>query len=175
MKMIKEALNLEKQAHGTQRRDCGEKYYHHPVRVMSILREYGFGSEVLASALLHDTLEDTWLSFIELQERFGRKVAFYVFGVSKQKGDDKWIEKMIEYARADENVLYIKLADRLDNVRSMECFTEERRKKYIDETKKLLDMIEEVLETGIFYDLKEKIEKAIYKKKDWDNYQNEEF
>lgn len=106
MSKVLEAKAFAKLAHkGQKRRDTGEDYYLHCLRVFNILKERGEREEVLIAALLHDVIEDTHYTRIDIGERFGLTVADLVQECSKP----------YNYL-ASKDALKIKFADLLDNV-----------------------------------------------------------
>ena len=82
-KRLKEAYNLAYQAHKGMKRRSGEPYITHPVIVTEILAELKLDADALVAGLLHDTVEDTELTFEELEEKFGRGVRKIVEGETK--------------------------------------------------------------------------------------------
>lgn len=126
--MIKEividAYNFAKIAHeGVYRKNSNLPYFVHPKMVARIVESYGGTPEMIAAALLHDTIEDTAVTFNDLFERFGEEVAYLVYEVTNtDERDDKnlfanrteyMIDKMLHISN---DALTIKLADRLNNV-----------------------------------------------------------
>ena len=109
-------------------RASGDPYFSHPVEVAGILTDLKLDDETIATAILHDTIEDTVASQEQIQELFGSNVARLVDGVTKLSK----IEAQTENERAAENlrkfliamsgdirVLLVKLADRLHNMRTL--------------------------------------------------------
>ena len=145
--LIEKALQKAKKAHGDQKRDEGTAYLAHPVRVAGILAwEVGIRDvEVLTAALLHDTLEDTEITYEDLRRDFGPRVAEIVKLVTKQEETSPEEEAEIDRAylqgireAKDPGVALLKLADRLDNVRCMRFNPRaEKRAKYIRKTEAL--------------------------------------
>ena len=145
--LIEKAFQKAKEAHGDQKRDEGTAYIAHPVRVAGILAwEVGIpDSEVLAAALLHDTLEDTEITYEDLRRDFGPRVAEIVKLVTKQEETSPEEEAEIDRAylqgireAKDPGVALVKLSDRLDNVRCMRFNPRaEKRAKYIRKTEAL--------------------------------------
>ncbi len=126
--LLNRAYVFSMKAHGSQTRASGDPYFSHPVEVAGILTDMKLDSATIATALLHDVVEDTDVAIDEIEELFGRKVAELVDGVTKLSQ----IELKTERARAAENfrkfvlamsndirVLLIKLADRLHNMRTL--------------------------------------------------------
>lgn len=114
--------------HDGARRDSGEPYITHPLHVALILAHLGLDVETLAAALLHDVLEDTDTSYDELAEEFGPQIADLVEGVTKLSKvsttspgapDAANIQKIYLAMSKDLRVIFIKLADRLHNLRTL--------------------------------------------------------
>lgn len=147
--LMKRAYAFAKQKHKYQLRDNGEPYIYHPVRVAKLIAIYKPSKNediLIASALLHDTLEDTYTSYRELKENFGEKVASIVVELTTAgympvlEGKDVYLshkmENMSSYA------LCVKLADRLDNIMSLEGTTQEKRQRILSQTQNILDYLE---------------------------------
>jgi GTP pyrophosphokinase len=144
-KLFFEALDFAVQAHTGQRRKSGEPYILHPCYVAKILAEELEirDPEILAAALLHDTVEDVKDISIEvIGERFGKNVAAIVDGCTKIThffGDKQNFYKLVHRkifsgAAARLEVMLVKLADRLHNLRTLEAMRRDRRQKVSDET-----------------------------------------
>ncbi|HJO77459.1 MAG TPA: RelA/SpoT family protein [Pelagibacteraceae bacterium] len=127
-------------AHKNQKRDSGDPYLIHPVAVADILTDLKLDSATIATGLLHDTLEDTKITYKTVQEEFGKEVADLVDGVTKisalegkASGNFKAenIRKFILATSKDIRVLLVKLADRLHNMRTLNSILNENRRKRI--------------------------------------------
>lgn len=138
--LILKAYEFAKEKHKDQKRKTGEPYVVHPVSVANILAELGMDAETVIAALLHDVLEDTDATYEEVKERFGESVANLVEGVTKigkikYKSDQvENYRKLILATAKDPRVIILKLADRLDNMRSLWVFGEEKRRRIAKET-----------------------------------------
>ncbi|WP_375285976.1 HD domain-containing protein, partial [Sphingomonas sp.] len=123
--LLNRAYVFSVNAHGTQTRASGDPYFSHPVEVAGILTDLRLDDETIATAILHDTVEDTVATPEEIEKLFGANVARLVDGVTKLSK----IEAQTESERAAENlrkfllamsgdirVLLVKLADRLHNM-----------------------------------------------------------
>jgi len=126
--LITRAYRAAVAAHEGQRRRSGEPYVTHPVAVATIVADLGLDDVTIASALLHDAVEDTRLTVEELEADFGSDVAMIVDGVTKLdrvKFDSReaqqaaTVRKMLVAMAKDLRVLIIKLADRLHNLRTV--------------------------------------------------------
>ncbi|MGY5764342.1 RelA/SpoT family protein [Brachybacterium sp. DNPG3] len=123
--LVQRAFTVAEKAHRGQMRRSGDPYITHPVSVATILAELGSPAEVVAAALLHDTVEDTDYSLDDLREDFGEVIAVLVDGVTKldkvtygDAAQAETVRKMIVAMSRDVRVLLIKLADRLHNART---------------------------------------------------------
>ena len=126
--MLDAAYVLAAQAHGQQVRDNGEPYITHPLAVADILAGYRLDTPSIATALLHDVIEDTGVTRAEIDRRFGATVGGLVDGVTKltrlelQSDRTKQAEnfrKLVLAMSKDIRVLLVKLADRLHNMRTL--------------------------------------------------------
>jgi GTP diphosphokinase / guanosine-3',5'-bis(diphosphate) 3'-diphosphatase len=142
--LIEQAYALAEEAHRTQKRDNGDPYIGHPLAVAEILAGYRLDIASVATALLHDTIEDTSVTLRDLERRFGREIALLVDGVTKltrlelQSDRTKQAEnfrKLVLAMSRDIRVLLVKLADRLHNMRTLHFIPQaERRKRIARET-----------------------------------------
>ncbi len=138
--LILKAYEFAKKKHGGQKRKTGEPYIVHPLNVAKILSELGMDAATIIAALLHDVLEDTDTTYEEIKERFGESVASIVEGVTKigkikYKSDQvENYRKLILATAKDPRVIILKLADRLDNMRTLWVFREEKRRRIARET-----------------------------------------
>ncbi len=140
--LILGAFDFAYKAHDGQRRKSGEPYIIHPISVASLIDEWGFDSESVMAGLLHDTIEDTEVSFQEVESRFGHSVAELVDGVTKlghvvyQSREEEQMEdlrKMFIAMAKDIRVIIIKLADCTHNIRTIQFKTiESQRKKALE-------------------------------------------
>ncbi|MBW6397391.1 bifunctional (p)ppGpp synthetase/guanosine-3',5'-bis(diphosphate) 3'-pyrophosphohydrolase [Roseomonas sp. HJA6] len=126
--LIEAAYALAAEAHAPQRREDGQPYIVHPLAVADILAGYRLDAATVATALLHDTVEDTGVTLPELEKRFGKDIARLVDGVTKltrlelQSERTKQAEnfrKLVLAMSEDIRVLIVKLADRLHNLRTL--------------------------------------------------------
>ncbi len=142
--LLNRAYVFSVNAHGTQKRASGDPYFSHPIEVAGILTELHLDDETIATAILHDTVEDTVATSEQIEQLFGENVARLVDGVTKLSK----IEAQTESERAAENlrkfllamsgdirVLLVKLADRLHNMRTLHFIkSEEKRRRIARET-----------------------------------------
>ena len=126
--LLNRAYVFSLKAHGAQLRASGDPYFSHPVEVAGILSAWKLDSASIATALLHDTIEDTGVTLAELDRLFGAEVARLVDGVTKlsklelQSSHTEQAEnfrKLLLAMSEDIRVLLVKLADRLHNMRTL--------------------------------------------------------
>ncbi|MBC7801540.1 MAG: bifunctional (p)ppGpp synthetase/guanosine-3',5'-bis(diphosphate) 3'-pyrophosphohydrolase, partial [Gemmatimonadaceae bacterium] len=135
--MLDAAYVLAMQAHGAQTRDNGDPYITHPLAVADILAGYRLDTASIVTALLHDVIEDTPVTLAELERRFGPAIGGLVDGVTKltrlelQSDRTKQAEnfrKLVLAMSKDIRVLLVKLADRLHNMRTLNCVQDPGRR-----------------------------------------------
>ena len=126
---LNKAYNFALEAHQNQKRDEGVPYIIHPVAVAKILTELKLDSATITTGLLHDTIEDTNVTYETVKKEFGEEVANLVEGVTKisaledKASSDSKAEnfrKLILATSKDIRVLLVKLADRLHNMRTIQ-------------------------------------------------------
>jgi guanosine-3',5'-bis(diphosphate) 3'-pyrophosphohydrolase len=141
--MIERAFLFACEHHADQRRKSGEDFIIHPANVAKICAAMRLDTATLCAALLHDTVEDTSASLVEVRDAFGEEIANLVDGVTKLTGitfqsrDDRQAEnyrKMIVAMSADIRVILIKLADRLHNMRTISAMSKQKQQEKAKET-----------------------------------------
>ncbi len=142
--LIRNAFELAVEAHSQQRRKTGEPYIYHPIAVAKIVAdEIGLGAVSIASALLHDVVEDTPTTIEEIEKQFGKTVAKIVNGLTKishlKKEHNASIQaenfrKMLLTLHDDVRVIIIKIADRLHNMQTMDAMRPEKQAEKASET-----------------------------------------
>lgn len=145
------AYDFAEQAHLGQRRASGEPFLEHPFQVAFTLAELQLDSTALAAALLHDVPEDTPITLKQVEDRFGPDVAKLVDGVTKlgklalpepqerirgapREQQAENLRKMLVAMAEDLRVVFIKLADRLHNMRTLGALPAEKRTSVAHET-----------------------------------------
>ncbi len=137
MDKIRSAYEFAEKSHGDQRRVSGIPYILHPTSVACIVAELGMDQDSICAALLHDVVEDTQVSLPEITKMFGSDVAKLCDGVTKiskipystkEEQQAENIRKMLIAMADDLRVIVIKLADRLHNMRTMDCMPEQKRR-----------------------------------------------
>lgn len=137
MEKITKAYKLAEKSHGDQRRVSGIPYILHPTSVACIVAELGMDTDSICGAILHDVVEDTPVMLDEISKQFGGEVAKLIDGVTKiskipystrEQQQAENIRKMLIAMADDIRVIIIKLADRLHNMRTMDCMPEQKRR-----------------------------------------------
>ena len=182
--MIQKAYEVAKEAHKDQKRKSGEPYIIHPLCVAIILADLELDKETIVAGLLHDAVEDTWMTDEEVEKEFGSEVALLVDGVTKlgqlNYSKDKVelqaenLRKMFLAMAKDIRVILIKLADRLHNMRTLQYMRPEKQQEKARETMdiyapiamrlgiskikvELDDLSLKYLKPDVYYDLVDKV------------------
>jgi len=141
--LLNRAYVYAMKAHGNQKRASGAPYFSHPLEVAAILAEMRLDDATIATALLHDTIEDTDVTRTEIDTLFGAEIGTLVDGLTKIKKLDlvtkkaeqaENFRKLILAISSDIRVLLVKLADRLHNMRTLEHMKPAKRKIIAEET-----------------------------------------
>ncbi|PHR44223.1 MAG: RelA/SpoT family protein [Fluviicola sp.] len=142
-KMIRKAFDVAVEAHKDMRRKSGEPYIYHPIAVAKICaEEMGLGPTAVICALLHDTVEDTYITLEDIEELFGDSACQIIDGLTKipEVFDENIsiqaenFRKMILTISDDLRVVLIKLADRLHNMRTLSSMRSDKQLKIASET-----------------------------------------
>jgi GTP pyrophosphokinase len=161
---IRKAFDFANNAHMGVRRKAGEPYILHPLTVaLIVVKEIGLGEDAICAALLHDVVEDADYTVEDIRFSFGDKVAELVDGLTKIEGVfDKTQSKQAENFKkilltliTDINVILIKLADRLHNMRTLDAMSERKQFQIASETFYLFAPLAERLG---FYKIKTELE-----------------
>ena len=152
---LKKAYEFAESAHATQKRHSGDPYISHPIAVANILAELRLDGPTITTALLHDTIEDTNITYQDVESKFGKEIADLVDGVtklSKLENQGKEItlgenfRKLILATAKDIRVLLVKLADRLHNMRTISSIaSDEKRMRIAKETMEIYSPLAERL------------------------------
>lgn len=158
--LIEHAYKYAQRAHEGAKRESGEPYIAHPLRVAQILAEMALDAETIAAGLLHDVIEDSNATEAELKQEFGADVAQLVAGVTKlarirlkglhsllprfvarrreeqfrNKRQIESLRKMLVAMASDIRVILIKLADRLHNMETLDAIRPDKRARIAQET-----------------------------------------
>ena len=143
LSIIKKAYDFSLKYHEGQSRASGDPYLVHPLEVALVLAEMKMDPVAVAAGLLHDSVEDTSVTIVDIGKEFGEQVAHIVEGVTKiskidfatrEEQQAENLRKMMLAMVDDIRVVLIKLADRLHNMRTLEHLPPERRNKIAQET-----------------------------------------
>jgi GTP pyrophosphokinase len=145
---LEHAIDFATSAHKGQKRKSGEPYIIHPLAVADTLIDWGMDIDTVIAGVLHDTVEDTEATLEQIENLFGRDVAFLVDGVTKvsqaragmrnlesylpQTKDN--LSKLLIAVGQDVRVIIIKLADRLHNLRTLQYMPKEKQVKIARES-----------------------------------------
>jgi len=141
--ILQKAFDLASAGHIDQKRDSGEPYITHPLHVAIYLSELSMDLETIVSAILHDLIEDTDITYNDIKKEFGKEIADIVDGVtkldkinynSKEEAKADAIRKMVIAMSKDIRVLILKLADRLHNIETIDYLNEWKQEKIAQET-----------------------------------------
>lgn len=142
-KRLRKAFDVSVEAHKDMRRKSGEPYIYHPIAVAKIVaEEIGLDTISIVCALLHDTVEDTYITLEDIESMFGKKEKQIIDGLTKISGvfdqtssaQAENFRKMLLTLSDDVRVILIKLADRLHNMRTLDSMAREKQLKIASET-----------------------------------------
>lgn len=167
--LLNKAYVYAMQKHGEQTRANGDPYFSHPLEVAAILTDLKLDEETIATALLHDTIEDTDATRKEIDSMFGERIGFLVEGLTKLKKLDL-VSKKAEQAENlrrlllaisdDIRVLLVKLADRLHNMRTLDFVPQEKRARIATET---MEIYAPLAGRIGMYDMREELEELSFR------------
>ena len=141
--LLNRAYVYAMKAHGNQKRASGAPFFSHPVEVAAILAEMRLDDATIATALLHDTIEDTGVTRSEIDALFGPEIGSLVDGLTKIKKLDlvtkkaeqaENFRKLLLAISSDIRVLLVKFADRLHNMRTLGAMKPAKRQIIAEET-----------------------------------------
>ena len=162
---IEAAYRFAAEAHSGQTRKSGELYIVHPLAVASVVADWHLDAQALCAALLHDVVEDAFISKAEIAERFGQPAAELVDSLSKldkirfrsrEEAQAANFSKMLLAMSSDLRVILIKLADRLHNMRTLFVMRPDKRRRIASETLEIYAPIARRLGLdGVFQELED--------------------
>ncbi len=141
--LVRRAFNFAVEAHAGQRRKSGEPYIYHPIAVAKIVaKDIGLGAVSIAAALLHDVVEDTEYSLVDIERLFGDTIARIVNGLTKishLRKDNASIQaenyrKLLLTLNDDVRVILIKIADRYHNMQTLDAMPVHKQERIASET-----------------------------------------
>lgn len=139
------ALDFAKKLHKGQKRQTGEDYIEHPIRVFTFLKIFNLPEEILIAGILHDICEKTTADYQEIKNKFGNKINEMIYALSKEKPSHKtkqehledYTQKIREMGQIYPGIFLVKMADQLDNLQSLFIFPREKRHQKIREIQDL--------------------------------------
>lgn len=170
--LVSKAYTFAKKLHGLQTRKDGTPYLSHPVEVALILSKLGFDEDVVSAALLHDVVEDCECDLESIKTEFNLEIAEMVDCVSaidkekyifdkddlyeiqdfeKASIEEQSFKKLISIGKNNPSGFCIKFADRLHNLRTIDCFEYSKQLEKVKETEKWIIPIAKILNTEYFY------------------------
>jgi (p)ppGpp synthase/HD superfamily hydrolase len=145
---VKKAIFYAKKYHGDQLRKSGEPYYSHPLEVAYKVSDCLFKTHMIVVSILHDTIEDTALTFSMIESIFGQEIASNVDDLTRIKADRKisaaelietlWTEKKYD-------LVLVKLFDRLHNMQTIGAMSPKKAQSTIDETLRYFLVLSEMM------------------------------
>ena len=140
--VVARAYAFAEKAHKGQKRKSGEPYFNHPLATASTLSDWHLDHATIAAGLLHDTVEDTPTTIGDIRKGFGEEIAFLVDGVTKlgtikyrgAEGKAENMRKMFLALSHDLRVIFIRLADRLNNMQTLSVLPPAKQKRIALET-----------------------------------------
>lgn len=155
-------------AHDGQTRFSGEPYFTHPIAATKILLQIKPDIDTVCSCLMHDVIEDTDITAQEMEDRFGEDIRFLCEGVEKvakvrlrgQEREHESLRKLFVAMAQDIRVIFIKLADRIHNLQTLEHVRPEKRKRIANES---INIYASVAEKLGLYEFKHQIEDLCFK------------
>ena len=138
---VQEAIIFAKECHKGQFRKSGEPFYSHPLAVAELVADYSLDEISIISAILHDTLEDSSITFSKIAFRFGEDVAEIVDSVTKISSRSNYKLKLKEeqileklYNINNNSAILVKLCDRLHNLQTIDSLSHSKKQKKALET-----------------------------------------
>ncbi|MBC7987289.1 MAG: bifunctional (p)ppGpp synthetase/guanosine-3',5'-bis(diphosphate) 3'-pyrophosphohydrolase [Sphingomonadaceae bacterium] len=177
--LINRAYVFSVNAHGAQKRASGDPYFSHPIEVAGILTDLMLDDETIATAILHDTIEDTVATQEEIERLFGENVARLVDGVTKlskieaQSENERAAENLRKFLLAmsdDIRVLLVKLADRLHNMRTLHHIADEAKRRRV--AKETMDIYAPLAERIGMYEFMKEMQSLAFRELEPDAYES---
>src|ERR1700709_2693132 len=169
LNIVKKAYEFSQKHHSGQSRASGEPYLAHPLEVANVLADMKMDAVSVAAGLLHDSVEDTSVTSVEIRQEFGEQVAHLVAGVTmiskiyfsrKEEAQAENLRKMMLAMVDDIRVVLIKLADRLHNMRTLGALPYEKQLRIARQTAEIYAPLAERL--GI-WQFKWELEDLVFK------------
>lgn len=169
-----DAINFAAVAHDGQKRKAGAiPYISHPFAVGLILIQYGFPEDVAIAGILHDVVEDTPHTITEIEEKFGKKIATMVAGVTHDSAlpthDERFQNYLVNLKKSDNDARAVCLADmlhnrmsylkELENGHDIQKAFATTKEEYLDESYQKLTIIKETLDHPLIAAVEKELEK----------------
>lgn len=155
--LINKAIYWAKKYHGEQKRKSGEPYYTHPLEVAYMISGYKLKTDIIVASILHDIIEDTPVTAGMILDNFSWRITEMVDMLTRDRPDRSKlsVEEVLNnaYQKQDEEVLLIKLIDRLHNLTTLDAMTDEKKKKIALETLSSFVLLSVSLNTNQEYNL----------------------
>ena len=166
--LIERAFQYAQRSHEGQLRKSGEPYIIHPLHVAYIVASLGLDTQTICAALLHDVVEDTEVTYEDIEKDFTEEIAQIVEGVTKlsnlfKTAEEKQAEnykKMFIAMEKDIRVILLKLADRLHNISTLEYL---KRDRQIAISKETIEFYAPIAHKLGMYDMKMKLQDGSFK------------
>lgn len=131
--IINKSIYWARKYHGSQMRKSGEPFYTHPLEVAYLISEHNLTTNVIVTSILHDIIEDTEVTAGMIVDNFGWRIAEMVDALTRDRPDGTKlsVEEILTnaYKKRDNEVLLIKLVDRIHNLMSIEFMNPEKTKE----------------------------------------------
>ena len=148
-KKIKTAYKYASEKHKGMTRGTGEPYVCHPLRVARLVADWGCSSDTVIGALLHDVVEDCNIPLTEIKSKFGADVAELVDAVTSLSDKDFAVHTLTKnqkdilsdaklQKKMNVNALYVKIADRIDNLNTVSGVPENKRIPKAEHTREII-------------------------------------
>ena len=144
--LLNRAYLVGRNMHATQLRKSGEPYFFHPLAVAQSLADWRLDAASVACGMLHDVVEDTLMTQVQVKAQFGEEISEIVDGLTKMSKlaftdrhllNAENVRKLLVAMGKDVRVLLVKLADRLHNMKTLGVMEEEKRRRISRETLEL--------------------------------------
>ncbi|HME87391.1 MAG TPA: RelA/SpoT family protein [Candidatus Nanoarchaeia archaeon] len=143
VELVRKAYDFAKKAHEGQMRDSGDEYITHPLEVSKILTELRADTATICAGFLHDVVEECGVEIKDITKQFNEEIAHIVEGVTKaskaafespEERKAEYLRKVLLATAKDVRVIFVKIADRLHNMRTLKYSDGEKQKRISRET-----------------------------------------
>jgi (p)ppGpp synthase/HD superfamily hydrolase len=162
--LINKAIYWARNYHGEQKRKSVEPYYSHPLEVAYMISDYKPKTDVIVASILHDIIEDTEVTAGMILDNFSWRIAEMVDRLTRNRPDGRKIsvEEVLNnvYQKQDQDVLVIKLINRLHNMQTIWAKSPEKIEKTVNQT--LSNFLSVTMHLGLLKIEKEMINRCLY-------------